>query len=210
MTSHDVDGFRLTVLNPKGRDPEQEFRELPAPGEAAHPPINFHAFAACTRGAFHRDVKNAIAEKTPLLLLLRGDFKASQRALLECKQQQRIVVVSLKETGLLREATGTARSPRPASRRTSPLSTFSASRTGSSPSTGSLSTGLVPISPSDCSLRRSKMSKSTSAIIGVGNIGGTVARHLVGGGEGVVVASRDAAGAQKLADELYGLAVGEL
>ena len=35
MTSHDVDGFRLTVLNPKGRDPEQEFRELPAPGEAA-------------------------------------------------------------------------------------------------------------------------------------------------------------------------------
>jgi len=50
------------------------------------------------------------------------------------------------------------------------------------------------------------MSKSTTAIIGVGNIGGTVARHLVGGGEGVVVASRDAADAQKLADELGPLA----
>ncbi len=50
------------------------------------------------------------------------------------------------------------------------------------------------------------MSESTTAIIGVGNIGGAVARHLVGGGEAVVVASRDAAGAQKLADELGPLA----
>jgi hypothetical protein len=34
------------------------------------------------------------------LLLLRGDFKASQRALLACKQAKRTVIVSLKETGL--------------------------------------------------------------------------------------------------------------
>src|SRR5437588_6794731 len=100
MTSHDVDGFRLTVLNPKGRDPEQEFRELPAPGEAAHPPINFHAFAACTQGAFHHDTRRAIAENTPVLLLLRGDFRASERALAELKKHGRTVVVSLKETGL--------------------------------------------------------------------------------------------------------------
>jgi len=50
------------------------------------------------------------------------------------------------------------------------------------------------------------MSESTTAIIGVGNIGGTVARHLVGGGESVIVASKDPAGAQKLADELGPLA----
>ena len=100
MTSQGGDDFRLTVLNPKGRDPEQEFRELPAPGEGAHPPINFHAFAACTQGAFHHDTRRAIAEKTPVLLLLRGDFRASERALADLKKHGRTVVVSLKETGL--------------------------------------------------------------------------------------------------------------
>jgi hypothetical protein len=100
MTSHDADGFRLTVLNPGGHDPEQEFRDLPAPGEGAHPPINFHAFAACTRGAFHHNLRRAIAEDTPVLLLLRGDFRASERALADLKKHGRTVVVSLKETGL--------------------------------------------------------------------------------------------------------------
>ena len=42
----------------------------------------------------------------------------------------------------------------------------------------------------------------TTAIIGVGNLGGTVARHLVGGGESVVLAAKDEAHAQALADEL--------
>ena len=31
----------------------------------------------------------------------------------------------------------------------------------------------------------------STAIIGVGNLGGTVARHLVAGGESVVVAAKD-------------------
>ena len=35
-----------------------------------------------------------------MLLLLRGDFRASQRALSELKKQQRTVAISLKETGL--------------------------------------------------------------------------------------------------------------
>jgi hypothetical protein len=100
MTSHDADGFRLTVLNPRGHDQEQQFRDLPAPGEGAHPPINFHAFAACTRGAFHRNPRPAVAEDTPVLLLLRGDFRASERALADLKKHGRTVVVSLKETGL--------------------------------------------------------------------------------------------------------------
>jgi hypothetical protein len=92
--------FRLTVLNPGGRDPEQQFLSVPAPGEGAHPPINFHAFAACTFGAFHRDARRAIAENTPVLLLLRSDFRASERALAELKLESRTVAVSLKETGL--------------------------------------------------------------------------------------------------------------
>jgi predicted dinucleotide-binding enzyme len=42
----------------------------------------------------------------------------------------------------------------------------------------------------------------TTAIIGVGNLGGTVARHLVGGGESVVLAAADEGHAKALADEL--------
>jgi len=100
MTLQGAEDFRLTVLNPGGRDPEQQFHSVPAPGEDAHPPINFHAFAACAQGAFHRDPRRAIAEDTPVLLLLRGDFRASERALADLKKHGRTVVVSLKETGL--------------------------------------------------------------------------------------------------------------
>jgi len=46
----------------------------------------------------------------------------------------------------------------------------------------------------------------TTAIIGVGNIGSTVARHLVGGGESVVLAARDESRAKVLAKELGPLA----
>src|SRR4029450_7391937 len=99
MTSYDVDGFRLTVLNPRGHDVEQEFRDLPAPGEGAHPPINFHAFAACTQGAFHHNPRRAIAENTPVLLLLRGDFRASERALTDLKKNVPTCVFCLKEAG---------------------------------------------------------------------------------------------------------------
>jgi 8-hydroxy-5-deazaflavin:NADPH oxidoreductase len=42
----------------------------------------------------------------------------------------------------------------------------------------------------------------TTAIIGVGNLGGTVARHLVAGGEPIVLAAQDTAHAEALADEL--------
>jgi hypothetical protein len=46
----------------------------------------------------------------------------------------------------------------------------------------------------------------TTAIIGTGNIGGTLARHLVRGGEPVVLAAKDGAHAAALAEELGELA----
>jgi predicted dinucleotide-binding enzyme len=46
----------------------------------------------------------------------------------------------------------------------------------------------------------------TTAIIGVGNIGGAVARHLVAGGEPVVLAANEESNAEALADELGPLA----
>jgi hypothetical protein len=100
MAADSPKNFRLTVLNPGGRDPEQQFHSLPASGEGPHPPINFHAFVACTFGAFHRDTRRALGEKTPVLLLLRSDFRASERALTDLKKEGRPVAVSLKETGL--------------------------------------------------------------------------------------------------------------
>jgi 8-hydroxy-5-deazaflavin:NADPH oxidoreductase len=42
----------------------------------------------------------------------------------------------------------------------------------------------------------------STAIIGTGNLGGTVARHLVAGGESVVIAAKDESKAKALADEL--------
>jgi hypothetical protein len=93
--------FRLTVLNPGGRDPEQDFSlGINAPNDRGHAPVNFHGYAACTGGVFQRDVKRAVATGRPVLLLLRGDFKAAQRAFRALKQHGLPVVVSLKETGL--------------------------------------------------------------------------------------------------------------
>jgi predicted dinucleotide-binding enzyme len=50
------------------------------------------------------------------------------------------------------------------------------------------------------------MTAMTTAIIGVGNLGSTVARYLVGGGEPVVLAAKDESHAEALAQELETLA----
>jgi hypothetical protein len=100
MASGDAADFRLSVLNPGGRDLEQYFDQPADPNATTHPPVNFHAFAACTRGSVHRATRNAIDEKRPILLLLRGNFRATERALIECQSAKRTVAVALKETGL--------------------------------------------------------------------------------------------------------------
>jgi len=100
MASNDATEFRLSVLNPGGRDLEQYFDQASHPDAKTHPPVNFHGFAACTRGSVHRSAKNAIEEKRPILLLLRGNFRATERALTECRKAKRTVAIALKETGL--------------------------------------------------------------------------------------------------------------
>ncbi|MEY2496722.1 MAG: hypothetical protein QOD12_278 [Verrucomicrobiota bacterium] len=100
MTELSQANFRLTILNPGGRDPEQHFPDGAGERTQPHAPVNFHAYAACTRGSFYRETKSASAEGTPVLLLLRGDFRASERALTALQSEGRVVAVSLKETGL--------------------------------------------------------------------------------------------------------------
>ncbi|CAN5499170.1 hypothetical protein BH20VER3_BH20VER3_11390 [soil metagenome] len=100
-TSNAGRDFRLTVLNPEGRDPAQDFSSgINGPNDGEHPPVNFHGYAACTGGAYHRDVARAVAAGQPVLLLLRGDFWRTQRALVALQQKGLPVVVSFKETGL--------------------------------------------------------------------------------------------------------------
>jgi hypothetical protein len=99
MASADAENFRLAVLNPGGRDHEQHFAENRSATANEHPPVNFHAYAACTHGAVFRDLKGAIATGWPILLLLRGDFRASGRALAELKKSKCKIAVVLKETG---------------------------------------------------------------------------------------------------------------
>src|SRR5205809_3287147 len=99
MASADAENFRLAVLNPGGRDQEQHFGENRSATANGHAPVNFHAYAACTHGAVFRETKRAIATNWPVLLLLRGDFRASERALAELKKSKCKAVVALKETG---------------------------------------------------------------------------------------------------------------
>ena len=100
MASNDGKDFHLSVLNPGGRDLEQYFDKPADPNATTHPPVNFHGFAACTAGSVHRATKNAIEEKRPILLLLRGNFRATESALDDCEKTNRTVAVALKETGL--------------------------------------------------------------------------------------------------------------
>lgn len=92
--------FRLAVLNPAGRDPEQHFHEGQSASAKVHAPVNFHAYAACTGGAVFRETKRALASGWPVLLMLRGDFRATEHALTELKKTKRPVAVAFKETGL--------------------------------------------------------------------------------------------------------------
>jgi hypothetical protein len=100
MVPNESLGFRLTVLNPGGSDREQSFLDGAGESGREHAPVNFHAFGACTGGSFQRETSRAIAQNTPVLLLLRSDFRAAQRALVALKKNKRTVAVSLKETGL--------------------------------------------------------------------------------------------------------------
>ncbi len=100
MTSPTRADLRVNVLNPGGRDPNQDFGNDAQINSNAHAPVNFHAYAACTGGMFLREVDAAIAAGQPVLLLLRGDFRTAEKAMAALKKMQIPVAVSLKETGL--------------------------------------------------------------------------------------------------------------
>ena len=92
--------MQLAVLNPGGRDPEQRFPDGAGALDARiHAPVNYHAYAACTRGGFFRDAKAIPAEMRSVLVLLRKDLKPSLAAVKALMAGGRTVVISWKESG---------------------------------------------------------------------------------------------------------------
>ena len=61
LTSRTVFGYHAQS---RRRDREQSFDGAGETGRE-HPPVNFHAFAACTGGTFQRETARAIAQNTP-------------------------------------------------------------------------------------------------------------------------------------------------
>ncbi|HEX4083838.1 MAG TPA: hypothetical protein VHY22_02920 [Chthoniobacteraceae bacterium] len=92
----------LAVLNPGGNDREQAFPDgAGAPAAATpHPPVNYHAYAACTHGTFYRDADRIPPAQREVLLVLRRDLGHCLKALRTLKEEGKRVAVSLKESGL--------------------------------------------------------------------------------------------------------------
>lgn len=106
--------FSLAVLNPGGRDPEQHFPAGAGQPDAVgspHPPVNYHAYAACTGGSFHARLDKALATGRPVLLLLRQDLGAAWRCLRRLKKAGRTVAVAFKEAGSAQVAARLAPGP---------------------------------------------------------------------------------------------------
>jgi hypothetical protein len=92
----------LHVVNPGGGDPDRRFPDgAGSPGDPGHPPVNYHAYAACTRGMFARAVDSLPVDARVVLLLLRPKhLSAAARALVALRARDLRVFVSLKESGL--------------------------------------------------------------------------------------------------------------
>jgi hypothetical protein len=98
--------MKLAVLNPRGRDPEQAFPDgAGPPDEQAHPPLNYHGFAACTGGTFYRKDEAIPGDQKEVLLLLRQDLKASRQAIIELRRAGKTVALAWKEAGAFQIAT---------------------------------------------------------------------------------------------------------
>jgi hypothetical protein len=96
---------RLAVLNPGGRDRPVNYANGPGtPQQCAsagiHPPINYHAYAAATRGDLLDSTRAALdGDYDAVLVLIRRRVGASLKAVAELKKAGRTVLVAWKEAG---------------------------------------------------------------------------------------------------------------
>lgn len=91
---------RLVVLNPGGGDPAQDFPHGAGVLDVgAHPPLNYHAYAACLRGAFHRAAGKVPDNTAGVILLLRARLKPVLAAARVLKRKGIPFFICWKETG---------------------------------------------------------------------------------------------------------------
>jgi len=92
--------MQINVLNPQGNDPEQAFSEgAGVPNDRVHAPVNYHAYAACTRGTFYREAVRIPHEQRAIVLLLRRDLKLALKTIAQLQANQQCVAVAWKECG---------------------------------------------------------------------------------------------------------------
>jgi hypothetical protein len=97
--------MKLAVLNPRGNDPEQHFPDgAGAPDEAVHPPVNYHAFAACLNGGFYRKESAIPADMKAVVVLIRRDLKAVRQALSDLRRAGKTTAIAFKEAGAFQVA----------------------------------------------------------------------------------------------------------
>ncbi len=109
--------FSFAVLNPGGRDQTRIFAQgAGSPADPGHPPINYHGYAACCRGAFYRRYQEIPDSVEGVLVLLRkGGLGDALQAVRRLRQRGKRVLISWKESGLPQVAHAFER-PRSASR----------------------------------------------------------------------------------------------
>lgn len=92
--------FRLAVVTPGGKDGRQTFPNGAGKlGDPGHLPVNFHAYAACTKGTYLSG-DTVMPEEDNVLLLVGSKMERAEALLRRLKDAGKKVVVTIKETGL--------------------------------------------------------------------------------------------------------------
>jgi hypothetical protein len=92
--------MKVAVLNPRGNDPDQAFPDFAGePDERLHPPVNYHAFAACTGSGFYRDADSIPSDVRAVIVLLTHDLGRANLALTRLRREKKIAVLAWKEAG---------------------------------------------------------------------------------------------------------------
>ncbi|MFA7234086.1 MAG: hypothetical protein WC076_08230 [Terrimicrobiaceae bacterium] len=93
--------MKFAVLNPGGRDRDQMFPNgAGKPEDPGHPPVNYHAYAACCRGGFFRSEDPIPGQPNKVLVLLRKrNLRKALAAVASLRKRGSRVFVSCKESG---------------------------------------------------------------------------------------------------------------
>jgi hypothetical protein len=92
----------FAVLNPGGRDQTRIFPQgAGLPSDSGHPPVNYHAYAACCQGGFFRRWEEVPDAVRRVMVLLRKDgLNQALHVARKLRKRGKHVVISWKESGL--------------------------------------------------------------------------------------------------------------